>query len=83
MAMTWIWAIMAILSFVFGLVTGNIGEVSAAPSKERCVNPFDIDSWGTMFLDSYGGMVCGFSSALAKTMRPLSILFQLREVVDA
>ena len=92
MAMTWIWAIMTILSFVFGLVTGNIGEVSAAAIEGAAAAiTLSISIAGALCLWT-GVMeamkICGFSSALAKTMRPLlSILFpnasRSRETLEA
>jgi spore maturation protein A len=80
MAMSRIWAIMAVLALVFGIINGNIAEVSAAALEGAAAAvTLSISVAGSLCLWT-GVMeamkVCGFSSAIAKVMRPLiSVLF--------
>lgn len=92
MAMSWIWAVMAILSFLFGILNGKIGEVSAAAIEgASAAITLSISIAGVLCL--WTGIMeamklCGLTAILAKAMRPLlSILFpssaQNRETLEA
>jgi len=78
--MSKIWAAMAVLALVFGIINGKIEEVSAAALEgASAAITLSISIAGALCL--WTGVMeamklCGFASALAKAMRPLlSFLF--------
>jgi spore maturation protein A len=80
MAMSKVWAAMAVLALVFGIINGNIEEVSAAALEGAAAAvTLSISIAGTLCL--WTGVMeamksCGFASALSRVMRPLlKILF--------
>jgi len=75
MAMSWIWAVMALAAFLFGLANGRIGEVSAAALEgASSAITLAISLAGVMCL--WTGVLevmkrCGLAAGLSRIMRPV------------
>ena len=75
MAMAWLWTGMVAVSLVFGILTGNVGELGGAALEgataavELCVSMAGIMCLWTGVMEVMEQ--CGLSAALARLFRPL------------
>ena len=75
MAMAWVWTGMVVLSLLFGLFTGHLDAVANA-ALEGANSAIELSLSMAGILCLWSGVmeimyVCGLSSALARTFRPL------------
>ncbi len=75
MAMAWIWTGMVTISLIFGILTGNIGQVSsaaldgAAAAVELCLSMAGVLCLWTGVMELINR--CGLSAKLARLFRPI------------
>ena len=75
MAMAWLWTGMAVVSLLFGVLTGSVGELGnaalegAGAAVELCVAMAGVLCLWTGVMDVMDQ--CGLSAALARLFRPL------------
>ena len=75
MAMAWLWTGMAVVSFFFGSLTGQLGALGnaalegAAAAVELCVSMAGVMALWTGVMEVMAQ--CGLSAALARLFRPL------------
>ncbi len=75
MAMAWLWTGMAVVSLVFGVLTGSVGQLGnaalegAAAAVELCVAMAGVMCLWTGVMEVMDQ--CGLSAALARLFRPL------------
>ncbi len=75
MAMAWLWTGMVVISLIFGVLTGSVGELGnaalegAAAAVELCVAMAGVMCLWTGVMEVMDQ--CGISAALARLFRPL------------
>lgn len=75
MAMAWVWTGMAVISLLFGILTGNIGQVGtaaldgAAAAVELCLSMAGVICLWTGVMEVMNR--CGLSAHLARLFRPI------------
>lgn len=74
MAMAWVWTGMAVVSLLFGIITGNIGQIGtaaldgAAAAVELCLSMAGVICLWTGVMEMMNR--CGLSTLLARLFRP-------------
>lgn len=74
MAMAWVWTGMAVVSLLFGIITGNIGQIGtaaldgAAAAVELCLSMAGVICLWTGVMEMMNR--CGLSALLARLFRP-------------
>lgn len=75
MAMAWVWTGMAVISLLFGIITGNVAQIGtaaldgAAAATELCLSMAGIICLWTGVMEIMNR--CGLSTLLARLFRPI------------